>query len=55
MTTLKTVRFHTLPVEAMFIYNGAVHEKLDDVEALNCHTLKTEDLRPDTLVSAFAD
>ena len=53
MTTLTPVRFDALPVDARFLHEEAVHQKLDDVEALNYHTMKTQDLRPDTLVEAF--
>jgi hypothetical protein len=53
MTTLTLTRFDTLPVDARFLHEEAVHQKLDDTEALNYHTMKTQDLRPDTLVEAF--
>jgi hypothetical protein len=53
MTTPTTVRFDTLPVDARFLYEAAVHQKLDDVEALNYHTMRTQYLYPDTLVEAF--
>jgi len=53
MTTLTLARFDALPVDARFLYEEAVHQKLDDVEALNYHTMKTQHLYPDTLVEAF--
>lgn len=51
----QTIPFSSVPVYESFIYNFAVHNKIDDVEALNCHTLKTEDFCPDTLVEVTAD
>lgn len=53
MTTLTPVRFDELPVDARFLHEEAVHQKLNDVEALNYHTMKTQLVAYDTLVEAF--